>query len=263
MRPSAIREALQLFADGELVEIYATGESDAARELRRHGQLQAGPGSFYVVPDSKRLALDTSKNIIIHFLVQQALFALAWLAGSNTETTTFAVRERFCQLRQLFAHEFRLGSKSDGDQVFEQVLREFTELGVLTRDSDRLALGAPYDALSAVKWLMLLAEILVNYLEGYRVAARTLAFAVEQPLAVKEFLKRALATGNRMFFAGEILRRESITKPILQNALVAFADQHWVDLHGEKVALTENAATQSHIDDLESRIVQFLQGART
>ena len=263
LRPSAIREALQLFADGELVEIYATGESDAARELRRRGQLQAGPGSFYVVPDSKRLALDTSKNIIIHFLVPQALFALAWLAGSNTENTTFAVRERFCQLRQLFAHEFRLGSKSDGDRAFEQVLREFTEFGSLVINGDKLALGAPYAELSAVKWLILLAEILVNYLEGYRVAARTLAFAIEQPLAVKEFLKRALATGNRMFFAGEILRRESVTKPILQNALVAFADQHWLDLRGEKVALTENAATQSYVNVMKSRIVQFLQGVRT
>ena len=262
LRPSAIREALQLFADGELLEVYATGESDVAREQRRRGRLQAGPGAFYVVPDSKRLALDTSKNIIIHFLVPQALFALAWLAGANADDTVSAVHDRFCELRQLFAHEFRLGSKTDGDEAFEHVLKDCSELGCLSREGDKLILGAPYNDLSALKWLMLLAEILVNYLEGYRVAARTLALATEQPLLVKDFLKRALATGNRMFFAGEVLRRESVTKPILQNALVAFADQHLLDLRGEKVTLTEASSTQSAVDALEARIVKYLQGVR-
>ncbi len=245
-----------------LWKCYATGESDAAREQRRRGRLQAGPGSFYVVPDSKRLALDTSKNIIIHFFVPQALFALAWLAGTNAENSVSAVHERFCELRLLFTHEFRLGTKAEGDQAFDQVLGEYKNIGFLLQDGERLTLGAPYHDVSAVKWLMLLAEILVNFLEGYRVTARTLALVLEQSLPVKEFLKRALATGNRMFFAGEILRRESVTKSILQNALAAFADQHWVDLRGEKVTVTDKGATQSAIDLLEARIVHFLQGVR-
>lgn len=263
LRPSAIREALQLFADGELLEIYATGESDAAREQRRRGRLQAGPGSFYVVPDPKRLALDTSKNIIIHFFVPQALFALAWLAGTTTDNSIEAVHNRFCDLRLLFTHEFRLGTKADGDQSFQRLLQECLELGFLTREGENLTLGAPYGEVPAVKWLMLLAEILVNYLEGYRVAARALTLALEQSLPMKEFLKRALVTGNRMFFAGEILRRESVTKSILRNALAAFADQHWVSLHGDKVSVTDNTASQTAIDGLEARIVLFLQGVRT
>ena len=262
LRPSAIREALQLFADGELVEIYATGESEVAREPRRRGRLQAGPGSFYVVPDSKRLALDTSKNIIIHFFVSQALFALAWLAGTNADNSVTEVHDRFCELRLLFAHEFRLGTKAEGDQAFEILLKQYTELGFLSHDGAKLALAAPYSDISSVKWLMLLAEILVNYLEGYRVAARTVSLALEQSLPVKEYLKRALATGNRMFFAGEILRRESVTKSILQNALAAFADQNWVDLHGEKITVTDSAATQSAVGTLEARIAHFLQGVR-
>ncbi len=262
LRPSAIREALQLFADGELLEIYATGESDASRETKRRARLQAGPGSFYVIPDAKRLALDTSKNIIIHFFVSQALFALAWLAGTNADNSVTEVHDRFCELRQLFAHEFRLGSKADGDQAFHQVLQQYIELGFLSRDAEKLALAGPYSDISSVKWLVLLAEILVNYLEGYRVAARTVSLALEQSLPVKEYLKRALATGNRMFFAGEILRRESITKSILQNALSAFADQNWVDLHGEKVAVMDSAAARAAIGVLEARIAQFLQGVR-
>jgi glycerol-3-phosphate O-acyltransferase len=262
LRPSAIREALQLFADGEIVEIHATSESDAAREQRRRGRLQAGPGSFYVVPDSKRLALDTSKNIIIHFFVSRALFALAWLAGMIAENSVVAVHDRFCELRQLFLHEFRLGTKDEADQAFEQTLTEFSELGLIIRDEDKLTLGDPQSDLPAEKWLMLLSEILVNYLEGYRVAARTVSLVIEQSLPMKEFFKRALATGNRMFFAGEIMRREAITKPILQNALTTFADQRLVDLRGEKVKAVDAGATQTAILALEARLVLYLQGAR-
>jgi len=107
-----------------------------------------------------------------------------------------------------------------------------------------------------------LAETLANYLEGYRVAARTLALAIGQPLSLKDFYKRALAAGNRMFFAGEILRREAVTKPILQNALLAFADQRVVNLHSERVTLVEAHATQAAIDALEGRIARYLQGVR-
>ena len=109
---------------------------------------------------------------------------------------------------------------------------------------------------------MLLAEILANYIEGYRVAARALAFVIEQPLGVKDFYKRALTTGNRMFYSGEILRRESITKPILQNALLAFADQRFVDLHNERVSLVDSNATQTAIDALEAKLSRFLKGVR-
>ena len=65
-----------------------------------------------------------------------------------------------------------------------------------------------------------------------------------------------------MYYAGEISRREAITKAILKNALAAFSDQNWVDLHSEKVGVTELMASQVSIDDLESRIARFAQGVR-
>ena len=263
LRPSSIREALQLFADGELVEIHATGENDSARELRRRNLQQAGPGSFYVVPDGKRLALDTSKNIIIHFFVPYAIFALAWLVGPLSENTVGTVKTRFCELRRLLLHEFRLGSKDEGDISFDRALNGCIEFGLIRQSGEQLTLGSAHAELPAEKCLVMLADILANYLEGYRVAARALALVVSQPLAVKEFLKRALSMGNRMYFAGEISRREAITKAILKNALAAFSDQNWVDLRGEKVGVTESMASQASIDELEARIGRYAQGVRS
>jgi len=260
LRASSIREALQLFADGELVEIHATGENLAAREQRRKNRQQAGSGSFYVVPDSKRLALDTSKNIIIHLFVPEALLALAWRAGPATENTLHSVRARFCELHRLLLHEFRLGNKDDAAALFNHTLSRFSEIGLLQEQGERLAIGTSYEGVSADNWLLLLADILVNYLEGYRVAARALSLVLTQPLPTKEFFKRALGVGNRMYFAGEISRREAVTKAILQNALVAFSDLAWVELRSEKVVVAESMNSQSAIGQLEASIGRFLQG---
>jgi glycerol-3-phosphate O-acyltransferase len=260
LRASSIREALQLFADGELVEIHATGESSAAREQRRKSRQQAGPGSFYVVPDAKRLALDTSKNIVIHFFVPAALLALAWSAGSTSDKSLDAVKSRFCELRRLLLHEFRLGNKEDADPLFNRTLAQFIELNLAKLRGDQLSLGTSFADVPAEKWLLILGEILVNYLEGYRVAARSLSLVLKQPLPAKEFFKRALAVGNRMYFAGELSRREAITNPILRNALASFSDQDWAELRSEKVAVTEAMGTQSAIDRLEASISRFVEG---
>jgi len=260
LRPSSIREALQLFSDGELVEIHATGESDVARGPRRKSRQLAGAGSFYVVPESKRLALDTSKNIIIHFFVPAALLALAWFAGPSTENTKASVKARFCELRRLLQREFRLGNKDEADALFTKTLSRFEGLGLIREQQDYLLLGTSFAEISAEKWLLILADILVNFLEGYRVAARALSLVLVQPMPMKEFLKRALSLGNRMYFAGEINRRESVTKAILQNALAAFSDQNWVDLHGERVGIADAMASQSAINQLEASVARFLQG---
>ncbi len=262
LRPASIREALQLFADGELVEIHAAGESDATREQRRKSLQQAGPGSFYVVSDAKRLALDTSKNIIIHFFVPHAILALAWVAGPQSDNTLSAVRARFCELRRLLLHEFRLGSKDEAEIFFQRGLTECVDFGLIQQNGEHLVLGTARAELPADKCLVMLADILVNYLEGYRVAARALTLVISQPLPIKEFFKRALSIGSRMYFAGEISRREAITKAILKNALVAFSDQNWVDLHGEKVGVADSMSSQAAIDELEANIARYAQGVR-
>lgn len=261
LRPSSIREALQLFADGELIEVHPTGEADAAREPRRKKSQQAGPGAFYVVPDSKRLALDTSKNIIIHFFVSEALLALAFKSSSPADTTVTAVQARYLELRRWFMHEFRLGGKDDGERLFQRSLARLLEFGILQQTGDALGLGTPQFDVPAEECLHVIAEILVNYLEGYRFTARSLTLVLNQPMSLKDFLKKALAAGNRMYFAGELSRREAISKPIIQNALAAFSDQNCVELRTETVSLAASV-TQADIDQLEENISKVLQGVR-
>lgn len=261
LRPEAIREALQLFADGDLVELHPTVEVDQTRHRQQRKHATAGTGVFYAVPDAKRLSLDTTKNIIIHFFVERSILALVCLSPTESLLTVARAEARFMELSQLFQHEFRVATGNQSRASFRAVLDEYIELGLLDPlEDDALRLGRGCDGTSASKWLSMLAAILVNYLEGYRVAARALAFLQDNPLSDRDFLKRALSLGDRMFFAGELTRREAITKPILKNALLAFADQRMVSLQSEVITLTDTGCAPGALSLLEERMAGWLRG---
>jgi glycerol-3-phosphate O-acyltransferase len=63
-----------------------------------------------------------------------------------------------------------------------------------------------------------------SYFEAYWLGARALSEVPQGGLSKKDFLKRALAVGQRLYLAGEIQDRESISKPKLENALLALKD---------------------------------------
>jgi glycerol-3-phosphate O-acyltransferase len=262
LRPEAIREALQLFVDGDMVESHATAELETGRDRLHKKHLPAGPGTFYTVPDAKRLALDTTKNIIIHFFVERAMLALVCLSPPEPQLTVAQAETRFFELSTLLGHEFRVAtSPGEAARAFHQVLSEFLTLDLLEHTATgQLRPGLGRDGAAAAAWLSMLGAILVNYLEGYRVAARALSFLKDGPLSSKDLQKRALGLGNRMFFAGEISRREAITKPILYNGLLAFADARLVSLQSEQVTLTDAGRESGAVAALEERMASWLRG---
>jgi glycerol-3-phosphate O-acyltransferase len=76
MREEAIREAAQLFIEAEAIIATVPGEGASLARSRR-AKIYTGPDVMYVVPDDKRLSLDLSKNIIVHFFVPRALVSTA------------------------------------------------------------------------------------------------------------------------------------------------------------------------------------------
>ena len=68
----------------------------------------------------------------------------------------------------------------------------------------------------------LYARLLENFVEGYRVGARGLGALLRGAIATKDFVRRAMTAGERMFLAGEIARREAVSSPMLENAFASF-----------------------------------------
>ncbi len=253
VRSAAIREALELFARAGHVEVRHPGESNGTGDHFRPSE-----EAIYVVPDEARLSLDLSKNIVVHFFVSRALVATALLAtrtpdGMENDASGVpegAVRERVRALSRLFKYEFQFRADATFEQIFDETVKAMSDEGELTLDHGMVSLAGEEGRVQ----VLLYAQIVRNFLEGYRVAARGLTALLKGPLTQKDLVKRAIATGERMFLAGEIERREAVSRPVLENAYGAFVDQGYLARSEGKFRLPESYASPTAVRTIEARV---------
>jgi glycerol-3-phosphate O-acyltransferase len=216
-----------------------------------------GGDVIYVVPPEARMSLDLAKNVILHFFVPRALIAAALLASPGAPLGADTVRERVLALSRLFKYEFTFRADARFEKIFDDEVAAMEADGELARVVRKPSEGAGAlvpkgdDGRAQVE---LYARLLENFVEGYRVAARGLGALLRGPMSMKELTKRAITTGERMFLAGEIARREAVSRPLLENAYTSFVDQGYLSRSGGKLALTESYATQSAVATIEARI---------
>jgi glycerol-3-phosphate O-acyltransferase len=255
LRPQAVVEAVQMFVDAQLVEATAAADQPGSR-WRRRTQVSAGPGAYYGVRADKRLVLDTSKNIIVHFFVERGLVASAVRACAGGPLELGRVRSRVQSLSRLLKYEFRFRAGSSYDEIFEHTVRTMTHADELRLTADgHVQAGSGKHGWTGHQWLEIYAEILRNFLEGYQVAARALTHLVKGSMAEKELVKRALGTGTRMFEQGEIRRREAVSKSILANAFSALVDQEYLQRRQDKLELPESFRSPDAVRAIEGKIV--------
>jgi glycerol-3-phosphate O-acyltransferase len=252
LRAESIRESLQMFADTELVEIHLPARVPGA--VRRG---QAGPGAFYVVSNDQRLALDTSKNVIVHFFVERALVALALLAAPDPPPDLEWVRERVRALSRLFKVEFRFRADLPFESIFAETVQKMRTALEIELVSGRLRPGPGHHGWSGEDWLGCYAALLASLIEGYRVGARALRLLEKGPLAEKDLVKRALTVGSEMFLAGEIERREAVSKPTLENAFESFTDLGFL-VHRDSYDLSPESTSPARLSEIEQMLVSYL-----
>jgi glycerol-3-phosphate O-acyltransferase len=252
----SLRESLQMFADTELVEVLSAPPGEARGRSRNP---RAGEGAYYVVPAAKRLSLDTSKNVILHFFVERALVALAVL--TLPEATIDEVRERVRALSRLFKFEFRFRADQPFEAIFEATLRSMIDAGELDEAGGRLQPndGKPDAARRAT--LECYASLLSSFVEGYRAAASALMHLEKGGLGEKELVKKALSVGRQLLAEGVIERPEAVSKPMIQNAFQAFVDHGYL-LHREGYELSPAYARPEALAEIEERIASYLPQGR-
>ena len=97
-----------------------------------------------------------------------------------------------------------------------------------------------------------------SFVEGYRIGARACTALLKGGLAPKDLVKRSIAIGERMFLAGELFGREAVTRPVIENAFLAFADQGYLARTDGKYVLAPGHANADAIRVIESRIASYL-----
>jgi glycerol-3-phosphate O-acyltransferase len=260
LRPEAVREAAQLFVRGELVEAHVPGQGLAGAQKAR-AAIYTGDDVVYSVPDAKRLTLSLSKNIIVHFFVNQSLVSIALLAASPSETPEVSVpllRERVQFLSRLFKLEFQFRADATFDENFQSTLASMIADGELREGRTGITFGEGHDGRDGAGWVRFYADVLAPFLQSYIVAARAITLLVKGPQAPKDLAKKALVIGERMYLAGEISRREAISRPVLDNAFGALVEQHYLASNDGKLELSSSFASEETAATAEAKIRGYL-----
>jgi glycerol-3-phosphate O-acyltransferase len=130
--------------------------------------------------------------------------------------------------------------------------------GELDVRGEAVGFGPGHDGLDGRGWIAFYASVVRNFIEGYRIAARTLRVLARGALAEKELTARALRVGEQMFLGGEIERSEAVSRPVFENAFAAFLDQGYLKRDAEKLALAEPFATEESAQVIEAGVATFL-----
>jgi glycerol-3-phosphate O-acyltransferase len=130
------------------------------------------------------------------------------------------LRERVRKISRLFKYEFMYRADTDFDEIFNDALEAMLRAGEVERFVDRVRVA---DGKVGAR-LEIYAVMVRPYFEAYLVAARSAGDVPAEGLPRKDWIKRTLAIGQRLYLAGEIEERESISQPKFENAITALKD---------------------------------------
>lgn len=238
MYRDAIAQALQLFVQGHMIDL--SGEGD---------------GAVYSVPEERRIALEYYKNNILHFFVPQGLIALALLPYKGTPVAKAKLRDSVKELSRFFKYDFVFRVGVDFDTAFDDVLQRMISGNEVVEKDGMCGISQAAEAAH----LELYAGMLQSFLESYRLAARGTTFLFKGKVSVKDWLKRTLALGQRMYLSGEIRRREALSRPNLESALQLLKDQHWVQADATQSLMAgAMLKDKTDADKVEHQIAKYL-----
>jgi len=240
----ALDDAIALFSSAKWLQI--EGETADAEE------------PVYVVPDDGRLSIDLSKNVIVHFFVPYGLIAASLLIPPGGAVPVRTLRDRVQFLSRLFKYEFMFRADASYEQIFDETLKGLVDEGTVRVNGDEVSI---VDGEEPKLRTSLYAASIASFLEGYRIAARTLGSMTKGAVSQKDLAKRAIATGKRLFLSGEVARREAIQRPVLDNAIASFLDQGILAKSDGKLVLAESFGTIEAVKAVERRIAAYVEGA--
>jgi glycerol-3-phosphate O-acyltransferase len=211
--------------DGDL-EVRSGSGSLAGREATRPVD------EIYTVPEERRPRLAYYRNNAIHLYVADALVCLA-LRGASQKSPLVEraeLRARTLALSRLLKLEFTYRVGEAFETIFDQTLAGLMHAGIVLAAGDSLE-AAPDERVE------LLGGQVRDFVESYWVAARALE-SLATPLADKELMKRIQEMGEKLFFTGEVQRREACARANYQNAVAYFRERKLLAVSDGKLSVS-------------------------
>jgi glycerol-3-phosphate O-acyltransferase len=238
IREDTIDEALALFIDARLIVAHDTG-----------------PEPIYTIDSERRIALEYYQNTIIHFFVPRALVSAALLIDKEQWAERTRLNDRVQQLSRLFKHEFIFRTDATFDEIFDDTLH------AMAHDGEIEIRDGHVQATEGLKRQRIerYAVMLQTFFESYLLALRGAEIVLDGPISKKDWYKRTLALGQQMYLAGEIERRESLSKLKLETALKALQDYELVQINDDILERGGGVESVADLHALEPKLTGFLR----
>jgi glycerol-3-phosphate O-acyltransferase len=238
IREDTIDEALRLFLDARLIVSHDTG-----------------PEAIYTIDSERRLALEYYQNTIIHFFVPRALISAALLVNKEQWAQISRLNDRVQQLSRLFKHEFIYRTDATFNDIFQDTLQEMVRVGEIELRGETAQATEGVMRQRVERYALMLQ----TFFESYLLALRGAEIVLDGPIPKKDWYKRTLALGQQMYLAGEIERRESLSKLKLETALKALEDYRLIQLNGDTLERGDGVESVADLHALEPKLTGFLR----
>ncbi|MBM4777669.1 MAG: glycerol-3-phosphate acyltransferase [Archangiaceae bacterium] len=230
-----VQDAMRMFASEGFVRI-----------------VEARGEPIYQVEEERRTELSFYKNTLMNLIAGRTIVCAAILSV-EPEVSVAAIRERALVLSRLLKMEFIFPVGQTFEHIFDATVEHLLSLGLLLREEQTLKVAPEAHVRPTVQFL---ADLLLDVLESYLLAARQAADVAKDGQDKKEYLKKALENGRADFLGGTIISAEAVSKSSLENALTYLLEQGFLTEQSKKLVPGKPVA------DLVTQLRLFLPEVR-
>lgn len=251
-REKAINDAVNMFVQqGFISKIEA--EEDEDEEMQE---------VVYSLKEEKRLNLEYYKNNILHFFIPLCFVATSMIKSNEDLISLQRIMGDFSFLKKLLWNEFIFDEhRDDTDEVNEAItyLYERKMITFLEKD-DQVFIEIKG---KGTKKLKPFADLIHNYLESSWIVIRSGLYLKKNPLNKRDWLKKIMALGDRMYRKGEVLRKEALSQANYTNVILFLEDADLITtIKDEKTEKKERSYTltenRAEMEVLRRRLFRLL-----
>ncbi|MDJ0841698.1 MAG: 1-acyl-sn-glycerol-3-phosphate acyltransferase [Acidobacteriota bacterium] len=195
-------------------------------------RVDVGGKTVVNIPEPKRPEMEYYKNNGLHFVLDHALFSMAFLCLPDEQRTLADIGEFAREVYDFLRQEFIITEEFPTDEDIEKAYKAMARIEALQMDGETVIFGTYRVGCDLVR---IAGYQLLNFLESYFVVAETLTeLSEENQPDQKQFLKQCLVRAKLLYAVGMMTRKESINHVSFGNALKRFNKYGFVQLRNIK-----------------------------
>jgi len=222
---AAIRGALERFERDRLI-----------------ARLEDEGGEIIQVHAERRIALDSHKNGLLHFLAPFAMMATAVRACGDALTLE-ALNASFRLQVYLLRFEFHLDPDRPVEALADDAIAGLIRHGALLRDDERGLVAGPRELLAE------LAGLIRCLLESYQLVLRASRRLRSRDIPLSDLAKKVQEVGRALLAVDELKRPEALSLVNLKNAVRAYREEGVIQVrHGGAGLQFDEEVSRRYLD---------------